>query len=148
MKLHELAPMPGAHKKAKRIGLGLGSGHGKTACKGTKGHKSRAGGGVRAGFEGGQMPLVRRIPKRGFSNDRHKVVYQNVNLGTLEGRFESGSVVDLAALLAQGILGRHAGPVKVLGDGELTKALTIRAHAFSGSAVRKIEAVGGKAEVI
>ena len=148
MKLHELSPAPGAHKKAKRIGLGLGSGHGKTACKGTKGHKARAGGGVRPGFEGGQMPLVRRIPKRGFSNDRHKVTYQGINIGVLDGRFESGAVVDLAALLAQGLLGRFSGPVKILGDGELTKALTVRAHAFSAGAVRKIEAAGGKAEVI
>ncbi|ACZ19397.1 50S ribosomal protein L15 [Thermanaerovibrio acidaminovorans] len=148
MRLHDLSPVPGSNRKPKRIGFGVGSGHGKTACKGTKGHKSRTGGGVRPGFEGGQMPLVRRIPKRGFSNARHRVVFHGINVGDLNDRFEAGTVVDPAALVAVGLLRRAGVPVKILGDGELTKALTVRAHGFSGSAVKKIEAAGGKTEVI
>jgi large subunit ribosomal protein L15 len=148
LKLHELAPAPGARKKPKRIGLGLGSGHGKTACKGTKGHKARAGGGVRPGFEGGQMPLVRRIPKRGFSNARHSVRIQAVNVSSLEAKFEAGAEVSVLSLFQAGLISDAALPVKILGDGDLTKSLIVRAHAFSGGAKGKIEAVGGKAEVV
>ncbi len=148
MKLHELAPAPGAKKKRKRIGFGLGSGHGKTACKGTKGHKSRAGGGVRPGFEGGQMPLVRRIPKRGFSNFRFATSYQEVNVGALDSRFEAGAEVTPILLLELRLISDAALPVKILGNGDLSKSLTVRASAFSAGAKNKIEAAGGKAEVI
>lgn len=148
MELHELRPAKGSRHVAKRKGQGLGSGNGKTAGKGTKGHKSRAGGGVRPGFEGGQMPLARRIPKRGFSNFRFAKQYQVVNLGDLEERFEAGTVVDVE-MLRRTLLVRHDQlPVKILAAGEMSKGLIVRAHAFSAEALRKIEAAGGKAEVI
>ncbi len=146
MKLHELAPTPGAKKKRKRIGRGPGSGHGKTATKGHKGLKARSGGGKRPGFEGGQMPLVRRIPKHGFQNP-FRIEYTIVNLKSLTAL---GSVDPITpqALVDAGLIKRTRRPVKVLGQGELGRAVVIQAHKFSQSAVAKIEAAGGRAEVI
>lgn len=148
MNLHDLAPVPGSRKKRKRIGMGLGSGTGKTAGKGHKGQKSRAGRQVRPSFEGGQMPLVRRMPKRGFSNARHEHRYQTVNLCELESRFEAGMEIDALVLYRAGLTSSGSAPVKILGEGELTKNFVVRADAFSASAVTKIETAGGKAEVI
>ena len=147
MKLYELQPAAGSVKDVKRIGRGHGSGNGKTAGKGHKGQKARSGGSIRPGFEGGQMPLQRRIPKRGFNNI-FATVYATVNVSDLEARFESGAVVDAAALKACGLVKDAKDGIKVLGDGELTKALTIRAAKFTASAQEKIEKAGGKAEVI
>ena len=147
MKLHELAPNPGARKERKRLGRGIGSGLGKTAGKGHKGQNARAGGGVRPGFEGGQMPLMRRLPKRGFSNEPFKVTYEVVNLEALE-RFEAGTVVTPELLDESRVCKNAHKGVKVLGTGEITKALTVRAHKVSESAKQKIEAAGGKVEVI
>ncbi|MBR5501459.1 MAG: 50S ribosomal protein L15 [Oscillospiraceae bacterium] len=146
MKLHELSPAPGSVRESKRIGRGHGSGQGKTAGKGHKGQKARAGRGFRAGFEGGQMPLQRRIPKRGFNNI-FATRYAIVNLAALNA-FENGSEVDLAALQQAGIVKKAYDGVKVLGNGTLEKAITVKAAAFSESAKAKIEAAGGKAEVI
>jgi len=137
--LHDLSPAKGSHRNRKRVGRGPGSGTGKTSGRGEKGQKARSGGSVHAYFEGGQMPLVRRIPKRGFSN-QNRVEYQVVNvrdLDRLEGK------VDVVALRAAGLVGSARKPVKVLGQGELTKALEVEAHAFSKSAREKIEAAGG-----
>lgn len=145
MKLHELSPAPGASKDVFRKGRGHGSGNGKTAGKGHKGQKARSGGGVRPGFEGGQMPLQRRVPKRGFNNIFAKH-YATINLRDLE-RFEDGAVVDAQALLDAGVLKKTLDGVKVLGNGELTKKLTVNCAAFSASAKEKIEKAGGKAEV-
>ncbi|MFZ5816914.1 MAG: 50S ribosomal protein L15 [Bacillota bacterium] len=147
MKLHELAPNPGARKERKRLGRGIGSGLGKTAGKGHKGQNARAGGGVRPGFEGGQMPLMRRLPKRGFSNEPFKVTYEVVNVGALEA-FEAGTVVTPELLEESRVCKNAVKGVKVLGTGEITKALTVRAHKVSASAKQKIEAAGGKVEVI
>ena len=146
MKLHELAPAQGATKEAKRIGRGHGSGNGKTAGKGHKGQKARAGRGQRPGFEGGQMPLQRRVPKRGFNNIFAKE-YAIINVSALEV-FENGAVVDATAMAEKGIIKCACLPVKVLGNGELTKKLTVQATKFTATAKEKIEAVGGKAEVI
>jgi large subunit ribosomal protein L15 len=146
MKLHELKPAPGSKKKAKRVGRGMSSGHGKTAGKGHKGQKSRSGGGVRPGFEGGQMPLQRRIPKRGFTNI-FKKEYSIVNLERLN-MFDEGSVVTPELLAQAGIIKKPGERVKVLGDGEVGKSLTVKAHKFSKTAAERIEAAGGKAEVI
>ncbi len=146
MKLSELSPAPGSAKKAWRKGRGHGSGNGKTAGRGHKGQKARSGGGVRIGFEGGQMPLARRIPKRGFNNIFAQPL-ESVNVSALE-RFENGAVVDADALLAAGVLSKCVNGVKVLGNGNLTKAITVKASAFSESAKQKIEAAGGKAEVV
>ena len=146
MKLHELSPVEGSKKEAKRIGRGHGSGQGKTAGKGHKGQKARAGKGMRVGFEGGQMPLQRRIPKRGFNNIFAKNIV-SVNVGTLN-KFEDGAVVDTAALVEAGIVKNSFDAVKILSNGNLTKKLTVKANAFSASAVQKIEALGGKAEVM
>ena len=146
MKLHELAPAPGSVKDVKRIGRGHGSGNGKTAGKGHKGQKARAGHGMRPGVEGGQMPLQRRVPKRGFNNIFAEE-WLAVNLSALE-KFEDGSTVDAAALKANGIIKKADLPVKVLGNGKLTKKLTVKLNAFSASAAEKINAAGGKAEVI
>lgn len=146
MDLSNLKPAIGSTKNRKRIGRGKGSGTGKTAGKGHKGQKARAGGGVKAGFEGGQMPMHRRLPKRGFRS-LNKTIYALVNLGDLEV-FEAGTEVNLEKLGQAGLVGRLQDGVKILGDGELTKNLTVRAHKFSKSAVAKIEAAGGKAEVI
>ncbi len=146
MKMHELSPAVGSTKESKRIGRGHGSGNGKTAGKGHKGQKARAGRGMRPGFEGGQMPLQRRVPKRGFNNIFAEE-WAAVNVSALEV-FEDGAVVDAAALNEKGIVKKANLPVKVLGNGKLTKKLTVKLNAFSASAAEKINAAGGKAEVI
>ena len=146
MKLHELSPAPGSVKDVKRIGRGHGSGNGKTAGKGHKGQKARAGRGIRAGFEGGQMPLHRRIPKRGFNNI-FATPYTAINVAVLN-RFEDGAVVNTEALLNAGIIKKAPYGVKILGNGKIEKKLTVQVAAFSESAKAKIEAAGGKAEVI
>ena len=146
MKLHELSPAPGSTKKAYRVGRGAGSGNGKTAGKGHKGQNARSGGGVRPGFEGGQMPLQRRIPKRGFVNI-FGTKYATINVEDLN-RFEDGAVVDAKAIVEAGLLKKTLDGVKVLGRGELTKKLTVNVAAFSTGAKSKIEAAGGKAEVV
>ena len=146
MKLHELSPAPGSTKKAFRKGRGAGSGNGKTAGKGHKGQNARSGGGVRPGFEGGQMPLTRRLPKRGFTNI-FATKYATINVGDLN-RFEDGAVVDEAAIVAAGLVKKTMDGIKVLGNGELEMKLTVNAKAFSASAKQKIEAAGGKAEVM
>ena len=146
MKLHELTPAAGATKPAYRKGRGAGSGNGKTAGRGHKGQWARSGGGVRPGFEGGQMPLQRRVPKRGFNNIFAKEIV-SLNVGTLN-QFEDGAVVDAAALVETGILRKSCDGVKILANGELKKKLTVKATAFSEAAKAKIEAAGGKAEVI
>lgn len=145
MKLFELSPAPGSHKDVYRKGRGHGSGNGKTAGKGHKGQNARAGGGVRPGFEGGQMPLQRRVPKRGFHNV-FATKYAAVNVGQLNA-FEDGAIVDAQVLLEAGILKKTLDGVKILGNGELSKKLTVNAAAFSASAKQKIEEAGGKAEV-
>lgn len=145
MKLHELSPAPGSNKDVFRKGRGHASGNGKTAGKGHKGQKARSGGGVRPGFEGGQMPLQRRVPKRGFNNIFAKQ-FVNINVADLE-RFENGAVVDTKALIEAGVLKNARDGVKVLGDGELSKKLTVNCAAFSATAKEKIEKAGGKAEV-
>lgn len=146
MKLHELSPAVGSTKESKRIGRGHGSGQGKTAGKGHKGQNARSGGGVRPGFEGGQMPLARRIPKRGFNNI-FGTTYAAINLSDLD-KFVDGTVVDTELLVASGIIKKVNDGVKVLGNGEITKKLTVKATAFSQTAKDKIEKAGGKAEVI
>ena len=146
MKLHELSPAPGSAKPAWRKGRGHGSGNGKTAGKGHKGQNARSGGGVRPGFEGGQLPLYRKLPKRGFTNIFSKE-YAIVNVEDLN-KFENGATVDVAALLESGIIRKELDGLKVLGNGEITKKLTVKAKIFSASAKEKIEAAGGKAEVI
>lgn len=146
MKLHELSPVEGSKKSVKRIGRGHGSGQGKTAGKGHKGQKARAGKGMRVGFEGGQMPLQRRIPKRGFNNIFAKKVV-SVNVGTLN-KFEDGAVVDVAALVEAGVVKNSFDSVKILSNGNLTKKLTVKVSAYSEAAKAKIEAAGGKAEVV
>jgi large subunit ribosomal protein L15 len=146
MDLSNLQPAFGSTKNRKRLGRGHGSGTGKTAGKGHKGQKARSGGSIKAGFEGGQMPLQRRLPKRGFT-PLSKKVYSLVNLRDLDV-FEAGSVVDLAAFGKAGLVKEVLDGIKVLGDGELTKALTVQAHKFSKSAQAKIEAAGGKVEVL
>ena len=146
MKLHELHPAEGSTASQKRLGRGNGSGLGKTSGKGHKGAKARSGGGKRPGFEGGQMPLYRRVPKRGFTNV-FGTEYAEVNVERLEV-FEDGDVVNAQALLEKKIIRKELDGVKILGGGELTKKLTVKAAKFSASAKEKIEAVGGKAEVI
>ncbi|MGN0589616.1 MAG: 50S ribosomal protein L15 [Ruminiclostridium sp.] len=147
MKLHELSPAFGATKEVKRIGRGHGSGHGKTAGKGHKGQWARSGGGVRPGFEGGQTALARRMPKRGFNNI-FATEYATVNVSDLEARFESGAVIDEAALVESGLVKKVLDGVKVLGNGELTKSFTVKAAKFTATASEKIEKAGGKAEVV
>ena len=146
MKLHEISPAAGSTTAPKRLGRGVGSGLGKTSGKGHKGSKARSGGGKAQGFEGGQMKLVRRIPKRGFTNIYAKE-YATINLSALEA-FEDGAVVDAQALKNAGIVKNAKDGIKVLGNGELTKKLTVKAAAFSESAKAKIEQAGGKAEVV
>src|SRR5512139_3595974 len=145
MDLSNLQPAFGSHRGRKRIGRGHGSGTGKTSGKGHKGQKARSGGSIKAGFEGGQMPLQRRLPKRGFT-PLQRIEYAVVNLRDLE-LFEAGSVVDLEALGKAGLVGQFKDGIKVLGDGDLTKALTVKAHKFSKSAETKITAAGGTIEV-
>ncbi len=147
IKLSELKPAEGAHKKNKRVGRGPGSGWGKTAGAGSKGQKSRSGGKVRPDFEGGQMPLSRRLPKGGFKNFPFKERYNIFNVRDLE-RFEAGTVVDFEALKSAGMLSKGSWKVKLLGQGELSKPLTIMVHKASRSAMEKVEAAGGKVEVI
>lgn len=146
MKLHELSPAEGSKKEAKRVGRGHGSGQGKTAGKGHKGQKARAGKGVRPGFEGGQMPLQRRVPKRGFNNIFAKNIVA-INVGSLN-KFEDGAVVDTQALVDAGIVKNSFDGIKVLGNGSLNKKLEVKVAAFSASAKEKIEKAGGKAEVV
>ena len=147
MKLHELSPAPGSVKERKRIGRGAASGQGKTAGKGHKGQKARSGSNAHIGFEGGQMPLQRRIPKRGFVNIFAKEI-ATVNVAAINDKFEDGATVTIEALVESGLVNKTLDGVKVLGQGELTKKLTVQANAFSASAKAKIEAAGGKAEVI
>ncbi len=146
MNLHELSPAPGSTQVGKRKGRGPGTGNGKTAGRGHKGQWARSGGGVRVGFEGGQMPLARRVPKRGFNNIFAKPL-EAINVGSLN-KFDDGATVNICDLLDKKILSKCEYGVKVLGNGKLTKKLTVRANAFSASAKEKIEAAGGKAEVI
>ena len=146
MKLNELSPAQGSAKAAWRKGRGPGSGNGKTAGKGHKGQNARSGGGVRPGFEGGQLPLYRKLPKRGFNN-RFAVHYAIVNVADLNA-FENGAVVDLEALMAKKLVRKELDGVKILGEGELTKALTVKATVFSAAAKEKIEAAGGKIEEV
>ena len=148
MKLGDLRPPRGARKPRKRIGRGPGSGHGKTSTKGHKGHKARSGGGKPPGFEGGQMPLYRRLPKRGFTNVFHRA-FTVVNVSDLARCFPKGGEVGPEAFVGAGLLNARASRlVKILGDGELAAALTVRAHAFSKAAAAKIEAAGGRTEVL
>ena len=147
MKLHELSPAEGSRTPAKRLGRGMGSGLGKTSGKGHKGAKARSGGGKRPGFEGGQTPLYRILPKRGFTNARFALKYATVNVSDLEV-FENDAVVDVDILIGCGIIKKELDGLKILGEGEFTKKLTVKAAKFSKSAVEKIEANGGKAEVI
>ena len=147
MKLHELSPVPGSNTPAKRKGRGARSGNGTTAGKGHKGQKARSGGSIRPGFEGGQMPMQRRLPKRGFVNI-FATNYAIVNLSDLDRKFEDGAVVDVEAIVASGLISKVEDGIKVLGRGEITKSLTVKAAAFSKSAKEKIEKAGGKAEVI
>ena len=146
MKLHELSPAEGSARASFRKGRGPGSGNGKTAGKGHKGQNARSGGGVRPGFEGGQLPLYRKLPKRGFNNSKFAKVYAIVNVDALNV-FEDGAVVDLDALMAKKIVRRANDGLKVLGNGEITKKLTVKATVFSATAKEKIEAAGGKIEV-
>lgn len=147
MRLHTLRPAPGSRRRRKRVGRGPGSGHGQTSGRGDKGQKARSGPKLRPWFEGGQMPLTRRLPKRGFTNVFRKT-YALVNLRTLEQRFEAGSAVTPQVLLERGLIAALRDGVKVLGEGSLTKALTVQAHRFSRSAAEKIAAAGGAAVVI
>lgn len=147
MRLHDLKPRPGAKHRRKRLGQGESSGRGKTAGRGGKGQTARSGSSIRPGFEGGQMPLIRRLPKRGFNNTRHATVYLPVNLESLNA-FDDGARVDEAILRAAGLANGKAAGIKILGDGKLSKKLTISVHAFSASARKAIEAVGGTCEVV
>ena len=142
MRLHELAPPKGAHRKRRRIGRGLGSGRGTTAGKGTKGQKARSGGGVSPKFEGGQLPLVKKLPYRRGFRSLNRVEYQAVNLQDLQA-FSAGSTVDVAALIGAGLVKNERERVKILGTGDLDRALTVTAHRFSATAREKIEAAGG-----
>ncbi len=147
MRLHDLKPRPGAKHRRKRLGQGESSGHGKTSGRGGKGQTARSGSSIRIGFEGGQMPLIRRIPKRGFNNARHAVNYVPVNLEALN-QFDDGARVDETALRNAGLANGPVKRIKILGDGDLSRKLTVSAHAFSASAKSKIEAKGGTCELI
>src|SRR5438093_1839783 len=147
MRLHDLKSRPGSRHRRKRLGQGESSGHGKTSGRGGKGQTARSGSSIRIGFEGGQMPLIRRIPKRGFNNARHTIRYIPVNLESLN-RFDEGVLVDAIVLEKAGLASGAGAGIKILGQGELKKKLTVCAHAFSATARAKIEAVGGKCEVI
>lgn len=147
MKLNNIHPADGATTVSKRVGRGVGSGNGKTSGKGHKGQNARSGGGVRPGFEGGQLPLFRRLPKRGFTNAKFKTVYATINLSDLE-KFENGAVVTPELLHEMGLIKNQLDGIKVLGNGNLTKKLVVKANKFSNAAASKIEELGGKAEVI
>lgn len=146
MRLHDLKPRPGSKHRRKLLGRGESSGHGKTSGRGGKGQSARSGSSIRVGFEGGQMPLIRRIPKRGFNNTRFKTTFHPINLATLN-QFEAGSVVDREALQAAGLIKSRTAAIKVLGAGELTRKLTVKAAAFSAAAKSAIEKLGGQALV-
>jgi len=148
MNLSNLHPQPGSRRKTKRLGQGVGSGSGKTSGRGHKGQKSRSGGNIKPGFEGGQMPLSRRTPKRGFNNRRFATNFQCVNLGSIASKFSEGDTVGIKELYESRLVRNSGKPVKVLAKGELGSAVVIRANAFSKSAISKIEAAGGKAEVV
>ena len=147
MKLHDIGPTPGSHKRRKRVGRGDSSGWGKTAGRGEKGQLSRTGAVHRPFFEGGQIPLFRRLPKRGFKN-ADRIIFQLVNLSVIEKNFNAGEEVNAETLRAKSLLGKAALPIKILANGEITKAVTVKAEAFSQAAIAKIEAAGGKTEVI
>ncbi|HYE33545.1 MAG TPA: 50S ribosomal protein L15 [Methylomirabilota bacterium] len=147
MRLHNLKPNQGAKHRRKRLGQGESSGHGKTSGRGGKGQSARSGSSIRPGFEGGQMPLIRRMPKRGFNNTDFATVYVPVNLDTLQ-HFNDGETVDLDAIKKAGLANGTSSGIKILGRGEITKKLTVHAHAFSASAKAKIEAAGGKCELV
>lgn len=147
MKLHELSPAPGSKRTRVRVGRGLGSGLGKTSGKGHKGQNARSGGGVRPGFEGGQMPIYRRLPKRGFNNTRFANEYVEINVEILN-RFDNGDVVDPVALIEKGIIKNVRDGIRILGNGQLEKSLTVKANGFTKTAEEKIIAAGGKVEVI
>jgi large subunit ribosomal protein L15 len=147
MRLHNLKPRPGAKHRRKRLGQGESSGHGKTSGRGGKGQSARSGSSIRIGFEGGQMPLIRRIPKRGFTNGRHRITYIPVNLDALN-QFEDGAKVDELALRSVGAANGKGDGIKILGTGELKKKVNVTAHAFSSSARAKIEGLGGVCEII
>jgi large subunit ribosomal protein L15 len=147
MRLHDLKPRPGAKHRRKRLGQGESSGHGKTSGRGGKGQTARSGSSVRIGFEGGQMPLIRRIPKRGFNNKQFAIRYIPVNLEALNS-FEDGATVDEAVLRTRGLANGREKRLKILGDGELTRKLTVKAHAFSAAARAKIEKLGGACQLI
>src|SRR5437867_1670841 len=147
MRLHDLKPRPGAKHRRKRLGQGEASGHGKTSGRGGKGQTARSGSSIRIGFEGGQMPLIRRMPKRGFNNARHATRYIPVNLDALN-RFNDGARIDVEVLRQAGLANGRSEGVKILGTGELTKKLAVSAHAFSASAKAKIEAKGGSCELV
>jgi large subunit ribosomal protein L15 len=147
MRLHDLKPRPGAKHRRKRLGQGESSGHGKTSGRGGKGQTARSGSSIRIGFEGGQMPLIRRIPKRGFNNARHTTRYLPINLEALN-QFQDGAKIDEASLRGAGLANGRGLGIKILGSGELTRKLAVSAHAFSASAKAKIEAKGGTCEVI
>jgi large subunit ribosomal protein L15 len=146
MRLHDLKPRPGARHRRKRLGQGESSGHGKTSGRGGKGQTARSGSSIRIGFEGGQMPLIRRIPKRGFNNARHATRYIPVNVESLN-QFENGTRVDEAALRSAGLANGRSSGIKILGDGELKKKLTVSVHSFSAAARAKIESAGGVCEI-
>ncbi|MEI7728252.1 MAG: 50S ribosomal protein L15 [Verrucomicrobiota bacterium] len=147
MRLHNLTPRPGAKHRRKRLGSGESSGHGKTSGRGGKGQTARSGSSIRSTFEGGQMPLIRRVPKRGFNNARHATVYSPVNLADLNA-FDDGSRVDETVLRTAGLANGKSAGIKILGGGDLTKKLTVAAHAFSATAKAKIEAKGGVCETV
>jgi large subunit ribosomal protein L15 len=147
MRLHDLKPRPGAKHRRKRLGQGESSGHGKTSGRGGKGQTARSGSSIRIGFEGGQMPLIRRIPKRGFNNARHTTRYLPVNLDALN-QFEDGTEVNEAVLREKGLANGRAHGIKILGTGDLKKKLTVRAHAFSAAARAKIESLGGACQLV
>ncbi|MGI5822790.1 MAG: 50S ribosomal protein L15 [Dethiobacteria bacterium] len=147
MRLHDLKPPAGARSPAKRVGRGIGSGHGKTSGRGQKGQKARSGGGVRRGFEGGQTPLFQSLPKRGFSNQRFRTAWSIVNIGALNS-FDAGTVITPQLLQESGLIKSLKNGIKILGKGDLAKELTVKAHSFSAQARQKIETAGGRAEVI
>jgi len=143
MQLHDYSPNPGAKRRVKRLGCGESSGHGKTACKGNKGQKARSGSGTRVGFEGGQMPLHRRLPKRGFNNHDYRIFNGVVNVGDLDARFEAGALINEESLRKAGLLNGHCDAVKLLADGEVEKAYTVEVDKVSAAARAKIEKAGG-----
>ena len=148
MMIHEITVQAGAHKKRKRVGRGESSGHGKTSTRGTKGSGARAGGEIKVGSEGGNMPLFRRLPKRGFNNNEFRQRFSIVNVADLELHFEAGAKVDASALIAKGLVRDERHPVKILGDGELTKKLTVVAGKFTKQAADKIAKAGGTTEAL